>query len=161
MERLLIQHYNHDFPFPLNATVMASQRCHKRTTTSKTVPHSARPMDGLHRSPHEEHKYPNAKQPKCCNATSTKPQEQAEEESCVPWRIHKLYERQEALTWQSGHAIVVHCLLLFQTEVAKAVRDLDLIRDTLPVEVALRVLWCIKSDFRINLKDKPQDEQFS
>lgn len=45
-----------------------------------------------------------------------------------------------------------------ENERAKEVRAVDLSQDALPVERALRVLWCIESDsfkFRINVKDKP------
>ncbi|XP_038069094.1 uncharacterized protein LOC119738319 [Patiria miniata] len=41
---------------------------------------------------------------------------------------------------------------------AKGIQDLDLIHDTLPVERALGVQWCVESDcfnFRITLQDKP------
>lgn len=45
-----------------------------------------------------------------------------------------------------------------EKERAKEVRAVDLSKDTLPIERALRVLWCIESDsfrFRITVQDKP------
>lgn len=80
-------------------------------------------------------------------------------------QAHQLIKRSQAMCASDNlrlHKFASNCKEVLETlpvgDRAKDLKDLDLRRDTMPVQRSLGTYWCIESDtfgFRIELKDKP------